>query len=99
MLNITSNNPYGIRPSPSRRRAIIDAVNQPSGPQHAAPLRYLSKLLMAIGACVFLVGDKFLEAFARFNFLSAEIIGILSGILLCAAGYAIAPLNPAKQKN
>ncbi len=54
---------------------------------------------MAIGACVFLVGDKFLEAFARFNFLSAEIIGILSGILLCAAGYAIAPLNPAKQKN
>ncbi len=52
-------------------------------------VQLLSKLLMVFGACVFLFGDKFLEDFAHFRFVTGEVVGILSGLLLCAIGFAI----------
>jgi len=52
-------------------------------------IQLLSKLLMVLGGLVFLVGDKFLEAFLHFGFVLGEVAGILSGLLLCTLGFAI----------
>jgi hypothetical protein len=48
-----------------------------------------SKLLMVLGIFVFLIGDRFLEGFAHFAFITSEIVGIVSGLLLCGLGYAL----------
>ncbi len=53
-------------------------------------IQLLSKTLTVIGVIVFLFGDRFLRNILHFNFVTGEMIGILSGLLLCAVGIAIA---------
>ncbi len=45
--------------------------------------------MMVLGVLVFLLGDRFLEDFAHFGFVLGEVVGILSGLLLCVLGFAI----------
>ena len=52
-------------------------------------IQLLSKGLMVIGGLVFLFGDRFLREIMHFSFLMGEVTGILSGLLLCAIGFAI----------
>lgn len=52
-------------------------------------LRLIARALLVVGAIVFLVGDRFLAAFAHINFFLAMVIGILSGLLLMVVGYLI----------
>lgn len=50
-----------------------------------------SKLLLYIGAAVFLVGGKFLYEIRHVSFFTAEVVGILCGVLLMILGAAIGP--------
>jgi hypothetical protein len=52
-------------------------------------VQLLSKLLMVLGGLIFLFGNKFLEGFAHFGFVESEVVSMLSGLLLCAFGFAI----------
>ncbi len=52
-------------------------------------VHFLSRLMMVLGVLVFLLGDRFLEDFAHFGFVLGEVVGILSGLLLCVLGFAI----------
>jgi hypothetical protein len=52
-------------------------------------IQLFSKLLMVLGGLVFLIGDRFLEGFAHFSFVTSEAIGIVSGLLLCGLAYSI----------
>lgn len=54
-----------------------------------ATIQFLSKVLMVIGALVFLFGDRFLREILHFGFLLGEVVGIVSGLLLFALGFAI----------
>jgi hypothetical protein len=64
-------------------------MNESARPTGVRIVQFLSKLLMVLGACVFVLGDKFLDEFAHFHFVTGEVVGILSGLLLCAVGFAI----------
>jgi hypothetical protein len=50
-----------------------------------------SKLLLYTGAAVFLVGGKFLYEIRHVNFFTAEVAGILCGVLLMILGAAVGP--------
>jgi uncharacterized membrane protein len=52
-------------------------------------MRLVARALIAIGAVVFLFGDRFLADFAHINFFLAMVIGILSGLFLMMVGYLI----------
>ena len=54
-----------------------------------ATIQFLSKALMTIGGLVFLFGDRFLREILHFDFLLGEVVGILSGVLLCSLGFVI----------
>lgn len=55
-----------------------------------------SKAVMIAGAAVFLVGGKFLYEIRHVNFFTAEVIGILCGVLLIIFG---AVMGPARKQN
>jgi hypothetical protein len=52
-------------------------------------LQTFSKVVTVLGAATFLVGDRALREFAKFSFASAEVVGILSGVLIMGLGYVI----------
>jgi len=64
-------------------------MNKPAKSIARTLLQALSKSLGVIGAATFLFGDRALREFAKFNFASAEVVGIFSGILLICLSYAI----------
>lgn len=64
-------------------------MNESAKSTGTATLQLLSKVLMVIGGLVFLLGDRFLREIMHFNFLLAEVVGILTGLFLCALGFAI----------
>lgn len=65
------------------------SVSESAKSNGTSTIRFLSKLLIVIGGLVFLVGDKFLQNFFHFGFVIGEVVGIFSGLLLCALGFAI----------
>jgi hypothetical protein len=71
-------------------------VNESAKSAGIATIQFLSKVLMVIGGLVFLLGDRFLRNVMHFGFLTGEVIGILSGLLLCALGFAIGKSVGAK---
>ncbi|HKR27730.1 MAG TPA: hypothetical protein VJS11_09745 [Acidobacteriaceae bacterium] len=58
----------------------------------------LSKLLLMVGAVVFLFGDKALEEFWHFKFATGELMGIGCGVALMFAGAAIQLAFPKAQR-
>lgn len=64
-------------------------MNESAKSTGIATIQFLSKVLMVIGGLVFLFGDRFLREILHFDFLLGEVVGILSGLLLCALGFAI----------
>lgn|GEM_PF-3925085 len=64
-------------------------MNESAKSAGISTIQFLSKVLMVIGGLVFLFGDRFLRNVMHFDFLAGEVIGILSGLLLCALGFAI----------
>lgn len=71
-------------------------MNESAKSAGIATIQFLSKVLMVIGGLVFLLGDRFLRNVMHFGFLTGEVIGILSGLLLCALGFAIGKSVGAK---
>jgi len=65
------------------------SVNESTKSSGIATIQFLSKVMMLIGGLVFLFGDRFLRTLFHFGFLTGEVIGILSGLLLCALGFAL----------
>ena len=55
-----------------------------------------SRLLLWVGAAVFLIGGKFLSEIKHVNFLASEVSGLLVGVLLMllGAGISIAGKSP-----
>ena len=49
-------------------------------------IRGFFRLLMYLGAAVFLLGDKFLHEIMHVDFLFSEVFGILGGLLLMLLG-------------
>ena len=64
-------------------------MNESAKSAGIATIQFLSRVLKVIGGLVFLLGDRFLRNIMHFDFLMGEVIGILSGLLLCALGFAI----------
>lgn len=64
-------------------------MNESAKTAGIATIQFLSKVLMLIGGLVFLFGDRFLRNVMHFGFLTGEVIGILSGLLLCALGKSV----------
>ena len=52
-------------------------------------LRLAARALIALGALIFLFGDRALAAYANINFFLALVIGVLSGLFLMILGYLI----------
>ena len=71
------------------RGRMLSHVNESAKSAGIATIQFLSKVLMVIGGLVFLFGDRFLRNVMHFSFLMGEVIGILSGVLLCAVGFAV----------
>jgi hypothetical protein len=62
-------------------------------------IRGCSRLLLLVGAVVFLVGGKFLYEIKHVNFLVSETIGIVGGVLLMLMGAGIEIRNkPSRLK-
>lgn len=59
-------------------------------------IRGCSRLLLRVGAMVFLFGDAFLYEIKHVNFFVSAVIGILGGVLvmLLGAGIAVASKSP-----
>jgi hypothetical protein len=51
----------------------------------------ISKVVLFIGAAVFLIGDKFLYEIRHVDFFTAEAVGISCGVLLMILGAAMGP--------
>lgn len=64
-------------------------MNESAKAAGTATIQFLSKVLMITGGLVFLLGDRFLRNVMHFSFLMGEVIGILSGLSLCALGFAL----------
>ena len=64
-------------------------MNESAKAAGTATIQFLSKVLMITGGLVFLFADRFLRNVMHFSFLMGEVIGILSGLLLCALGFAL----------
>jgi hypothetical protein len=64
-------------------------VNESPKSAGVATVQFLSRVLIVIGGLIFLLGDRFLRNNMHFDFLKGEVIGILSGLLLCALGFAV----------
>jgi len=58
-------------------------------------IRGCSRLLLLVGAAVFLIGGKFLYEIKHVNFLVSETVAILGGVSLMLAGAGIAIRNKA----
>ena len=52
-------------------------------------LRWMGQVLMGIGAVVFLVGDGLLRVFWNVSFVVALIVGVVSGLGICAIGWVL----------
>jgi hypothetical protein len=64
-------------------------MNESAKSAGIATIQFLSKVLIVIGGLIFLFGDRFLRNVMHFDFLMGEVIGILSGLLLCGLGFAV----------
>ncbi|WP_109484975.1 hypothetical protein [Occallatibacter savannae] len=64
-------------------------MNESPQSARVAAIQFLAKALMVIGVLVFLLGDRFLRNVMHLDFWAGEAIGILSGLLLCAIGFAL----------
>jgi hypothetical protein len=53
-------------------------------------IRGCSRLVLLVGAAVFLIGGKFLYEIKHVSFLASEAIGILGGVVLMLLGAGIA---------
>jgi hypothetical protein len=64
-------------------------------------IRGCSRILLVVGAAVFLVGGKFFYEIKHVNFLVSETVGILGGVLLMllGAGIAIAGKSAGPEKH
>ena len=66
-------------------------------------IRVCSRLLLAVGAAIFLVGGKFFYEIKHVNFLFSETVGILGGVILMLLGAGIAlagkSAGPEKQSD
>lgn len=61
-------------------------------------IRGCSRLLLWVGAAVFLFGGKFLYEIRHVSFLASEVVGIIGGVLLmllgAGIGYVAKPSSP-----
>ena len=62
-------------------------------------IRGCSRLLLVVGAAVFLVGGKFLYEIKHANFLVSETVGILGGVLLMLLGAAMAIAGKSSEQH
>ena len=71
-------------------------MQEPRGSNWIKIVRGCSRLLLWVGAAVFLVGGKFLYEIKHVNFFVSAAIGILGGVLvmLLGAGIAVASKSP-----
>ena len=73
--------------------------NAPEQPVRQTIIRSCSRVLLLVGAVIFLVGGKFLYEIKHVNFATAETAGILGGVLLMLLGAAIAKPGKSPRVN
>ena len=59
-------------------------------------MQVLSKMFLVLGALIFLIGDKFLRAFFKVDFITAEFVGIGLGLAICLIGAGMKPTTEKK---
>jgi hypothetical protein len=75
-------------------------MQESSGSNWIKVIRGCSRLLLWLGAAVFLVGGKFLYEIKGVNFANAEAEGIIGGVLLMllGAGIGMADKSPPRKQ-
>ena len=73
-------------------------MQEPSGSNWIKVIRGCSRLLLWVGAAVFLVGGKFLYEIKHVNFANAEAEGIIGGVLLMLLGAGIGMADTSRPR-
>jgi hypothetical protein len=73
-------------------------MQEPSGSNWIKIIRGCSRLLLWVGAAVFLVGGKFLYEIKHVNFGNAEAEGIIGGVLLMLLGAGIGMADTSRPR-
>jgi hypothetical protein len=79
------------QPSSTNRFTRCEVARSEADPESSASKirQACSRGLVFFGVLVFLLGDRVLQAFAHYDFLLAEFIGMLSGFALAILGFVI----------